>query len=31
VLGFEGAQLRLLVGKQLFNRSPLHGIGFRGE
>ena len=30
-LGLKRQQLRFLLGKQLFNRSPLRGIGLRGE
>jgi hypothetical protein len=30
-LAFERAQLRLLLGEQLFNHRPLALVGFRGE
>jgi hypothetical protein len=30
-LGLKRPQFRLFLGKQLFNRSPLRGIGFRNE
>jgi hypothetical protein len=30
-LGFERAQFRLLLGKQLLDHGPLCPIGFRGE